>query len=62
MYSTKQVTPLFAMGVNQSGSTYNAKEQTMRTYTPITTEKHPEDLVSPFKHKKTPIIFGAVNN
>lgn len=56
------MTPTFAMGRSQSGTTYNANEQTMRTYTPITTQKRPEELVSPFQHKKTSITYGGINN
>ena len=56
------MTPTFAMGRSQSGTTYNANEQTIRTYTPITTQKRPEELVSHFQHKKTSITYGGINN
>lgn len=62
MYSTKQVKPTSAMGRNQSGATFNAREKTVFTSAPITTTKRAEDMISPFQHKKTPVVMGAINN
>ena len=50
------------LGRSQSGATFNANERTIRSYTPITTQKLPEDMVSPFQHTKRGVVEGAINN